>query len=287
MVIDERSAFEMRSPIKQLGYAMLVSFVLCLSACTITGSGSADFDLEHAISAQSTEIAKLSTQVADQEKTNQRQWEAISYNLTQMPYALGLITPIPPGVTITPTAYVPEEQIPGLTATPEPALGIEYPPHWRTGIQEIDKIIDVVMSDDIETRIELVGFTTSACTTGDGLGGPPRCNPEEEDGKIVEAFPVSYSEGTQVRPENIDKVMNFSVRGLLAVYRVPDDAYETEYWPSGEYGVVFSSENGDYPHMIVLLVERGQIVRLDFVIGWPPFDLIWDRSDEFILPPTR
>jgi hypothetical protein len=257
-----------------------------LSAC---GPGSEESDLENTLSEQRTEIAQLSTQSAKLEQINKSQWDAISYLSTQMPYALEIITPIPPFVTITPTAYVPNEPEldPTFTPTPVSSTNIEYPLVTRTGIEEIDRIIDVILSHNIEARVEFIRYTTSACTTADGLGGPPKCTPGEADGTLVEAFPVSSAEGTHVRPAQIEDVMDFTVRGLLAVYRVPEDAYKAEYWPAGEYGVAFSSEDDSYPHTIILLVERGQILRLDYVMGWPPFDLLWERSAEFVLDPLR
>lgn len=180
------------------------------------------------------------------------------------------------------------EKDPGniLNPTPTPWIDIEYPPDTRSGIEEIDLIIDAIMSQDIDAKIELVYFSPSACTTMNGLGGPPKCKPTEQDGTIVEAFPVAYSEGVQIRPEQIRDVFDFTVRGLFAVYRVPDDVYEKEYWPAGEYAIVFTSEDGGHSHIITLHVINGEIVRLEFDMFWPPFDQIWDQRDTFILPPS-
>ena len=186
-----------------------------------------------------------------------------------MPFALELITPIPEGITITPTPYI----------------DIEYPPDTRTSIPEIDRVIDIFLGPDIEARIELVRYIQFPCTTADGLGGPPKCEGTEADGTVVTAFPVLYSEGTHVRPDEIQKVFGFTVRGLLAVYEVPESAYEADYWPAGEYGVVFTSEDGT-AHTVTLHLTNGEIVRLEFSPVWPPFDQIWDRSDTFILPPS-
>ena len=269
--------------------SIMILITLVMSACSSTVEGDKQSELIGTISAQSTWIAHLSTEVVQQEHTNASQWDAISYLSTQMPFALGLITPIPPGITLTPTPYAFNAQEKGTTFTPTPSLSIdiEYPPDTRTGIDEIDIVIDAIMSQNLETRLDLVRLTTTACSTADGLGGPPKCEPDENDGTLVESFPVSSGEGTYIRPESIKEVFDFTVRGLFAVYPVPDDAYETDYWPAGEYGIVFTSEDGDYPHVITVLVEGGHIVRLEFNPGWPPFDLVWGKSDEFILSPIR
>jgi len=173
-----------------------------------------------------------------------------------------------------------------ITVTPTPYIDIEYPPDTRTGIPEIDNVIDTIMGSDIEARVELVRYIQFPCTTGDGLGGPPKCQDEEVDGTIVSAFPVLYSEGVHVRPDQIKDVFNFSVRGLLAVYVVPEDTWRSDDWPAGETAVVFTSEDGGYPHIITLHISDGEIVRLEFNAGWPPFPWIWDRSEDFILPPS-
>ena len=239
------------------------------TACKAMGPEK-EFDLEATIESQNTQLAQLNTQVVLQNQVNNSQWDAISYLSTQMPFALELITPIPEGITITPT----------------PSIDIEYPPDTRTGIAEIDSVIDAIMAPNIINRIELVRFILYPCTTENGLGGPPKCEGDEVDGTVVETFPVLYSEGVHVRPEIMQSVFNFHVRGLLAVYRVPNEVYKADYWPAGEYAVVFTSEDGGFSHTITFHVTGGQIVRLEFNMDWPPFDRIWESSDAFILPPS-
>jgi hypothetical protein len=267
--------------------AILIIFIS--TACNLSGIASEESTLRETIAVQSTYIAHLSTQVKALEHVNQSQWDVISYNSTQMPYALGLITPIPPGITLTFTPYPPNDQAIDVTftPTPSPSIDIEYPPDTRTGIEELDRVIDSIMSQDLSCRLELVRFTNSGCTTSDGLGGPPKCKSDEADGTMVEAFPVSSGEGHHVRPDNIQATFDFTVRGLFAIYVVPEDAYRADYWPAGDYGLVFTTEEGGFLHTVTVLAEEGQIVRLDFGFGWPPFEMIHSISDEFILPPIR
>ncbi len=272
-------------------FLAITSIIFILTACTSSLNNDNVEVLEKTISAQNTHIAHLSTQIARQERVNWDQWEDIGRLYTQMPYALGIITPIPPGVTITltQTPYLPHDQESGPTFTPTPSMSIdiEYPPDTGTGIDEIDKVIDAILGEDIDARLEMVRISTTTCTTADGLGGPPKCEPGEADGTIVDAFPVSNGEGHHVRPGQLQDVFDFTVRGLIAVYVVPEDAYRADYWPAGEYGIAFTSEDDGYPHAILLLVEDGQIVRLEFIPVWPPFDLIRQKSDAFILSPIR
>jgi hypothetical protein len=267
----------------------ITSIIFILTAYTWSLNRDNDNALEETISEQSTDIAHLATQGAKQEQMNWDQWEDIGCLYTQMPYALRIITPMPPGVTITPTPYDFSDQDAGVTTTPTPSMSIdiEYPPDTRTGIDEINKVIDAIMGEDIDVRLDLVHLTRTACTSVDGLGGPPKCEPGETEGTIVDVFPVSSGEGHHVRPSLLMDVFDFTVRGVIAVYMVPEDAYHTEYWPAGTYGVIFTSEDGGYSHIITVLIESGRIVRLEFIPNWPPFDLIRQKSDTFILPPIR
>jgi hypothetical protein len=107
------------------------------------------------------------------------------------------------------------------------------------------------------------------------------------DGTVVEAFPVSSGEGHHLHPADMDTAFDFTVRGLFAVYKVPEDVFQADYWPAGEFGLVFTSEENNYPHTVTVFMDAGRIVRLDFNYTWPPFEMIKAASDEFILPPIR
>jgi hypothetical protein len=161
---------------------------------------------------------------------------------------------------------------------------IETLSNTRTGIEDVDAIIDAILSGDIEARRALVHYTTSACTTADGLGGPPKCEPDEADGTMVKAFPVLGSEGHHVRPELIEDTLGFVVDDLYAVYHVPDEAYQAEYWPAGEYGLVFVRDEIDYLVTITVHVENGRMVRLDYDVGKPPAAIIEQKAGELLQP---
>ena len=109
---------------------------------------------------------------------------------------------------------------------------------------------------------DYIQFITTPCTTADGLGGPPKCEPGMADGTPVKVFPLSDGEGTFATPENIDQVFTFWVKRLYAVYKVPSDAYQQPYWPAGEYGLVFERDLNDFPFPVTVFVEDGKIVRV-------------------------
>lgn len=94
-----------RVNIKLLIIVIIVFFFMAACSIGVWDSGKTDRDLIETVAFQSTMLAHLSTQALGQEQTDQAQWDAISYLATQMPFALELITPIPPGITTTPTPY--------------------------------------------------------------------------------------------------------------------------------------------------------------------------------------
>jgi hypothetical protein len=264
---------------RHMALAVLSSMLVLATACSsVFGIGSPS-DLEGTLAAQGAILSDLATQVAGQSETERNQWEAISSLATKMPYALGWITPVPPGVTISPTPYVPGDHGP-----PDPAGSFGYPPETRTGDPNLDWILDSVLLGDPPLTLDLVLLTTTACETTEGLGGPPKCEPGEPEGTLVQGLPVSYGEGTFLRAKNAQSALNFSVLDLIAVYRVPDTAYQADYWPAGEYGIVFTTGDGGFLHVITLILEDGKIVRIDFT-PMAPSDLTWAPIDDFVLPP--
>jgi hypothetical protein len=162
-----------------------------------------------------------------------------------------------------------------------------HPADTRTGIADVDNVIDAILSNDIEARRALVHYTVTPCTTAPGLGGPPKCHEGEADGTPVEVFPILESEGHHVRRDSIDRGLGFMVEGLYAVFRVPDDAFEEDYWPAGEYGLVFirkdMPEGMNFP--VTVLVENGQIVRLDFNFADSPATALEQNAGEMVLSP--
>jgi len=258
--------------LQKIIHLWLFLILLVIAGCsTDFGRTKSVEELIETISVQDTRVAHLATQIEQAELVNTEQWEAIQYLSTQMPLVLRNNTPTSTGHKYTPTPY----------------LDIEYPPDVRTNIREVDLVIDAIFSQDVDKRIEFLRYTETACLNVEGLGGPPKCLPDEPEGTLVKVLPASSGEGFHVQPDQIRETLDFQVRGLFAVYRVPGDAYEAEYWPAGEYGIVFTSEDGGHPHVITVIVADGWIVRLDFNPTWPPFETIMQRSDEFILPPIR
>ena len=250
-------------------FLRILFWISMLTACDSSPVEPIQNQLDATLSMQNTKIAQLATHVSEQEQTSASQWEVLSNISTQMPYALKIITPMPPDVTPVPTTYHEGE----------------YPLDTRTGNPEVDTVIEAFLFGENIARTELVQLTESACTLADGFGGPPKCMAGEAEGTLVLAFPVLYSEGVHMRPNELQAIFDFSVRGLVAVYQVPKSAYTESYWPAGEYGIVFTSIDGNIPHTVIVFTAAGKIVRLESNPGLLPSDTLAARSDAFILPP--
>jgi hypothetical protein len=160
---------------------------------------------------------------------------------------------------------------------PVPAV---HPATVRSGVPEVDAVIQAFLGSDLGGRRRLVRYLTTPCTTAQGSGGPPKCAAGEANGALVTVFPLLGAEGEFVRPDAIDRVLQFEVDGLYGVYRVPASAYRETYWPAGQYGIVFVCKedlpaNKGMRQQAVVYVESGGIVRIarsPLRAAWPPDD---------------
>jgi hypothetical protein len=141
-------------------------------------------------------------------------------------------------------------------------------------LEELKPVLDSILFGSIDQRRELVSYTTTACTTADGLGGPPKCERGQVEGTLVQVLPILSGEGTFSTPENIDQALDFVVMDLYAIYQVPQDAFQADYWPAGEYGLIFSREMNAVPMPLTVFIEDGRIVRIQHHMATEPQDLI-------------
>jgi hypothetical protein len=132
----------------------------------------------------------------------------------------------------------------------------------RTGIEELDQVLAVVESGDRAGLEGLIQYTTAPCTTQDGLGGPPKCREGEAEGTLIEALPSISSEGSFIRKLEIDSWIGVDASALFAVYRSSEGRIEEEFYPRGEYAIVFIT-SGSEP-AVTLRILDGRIVRVDY-----------------------
>ncbi|MHB1357825.1 MAG: hypothetical protein ACYCZF_17790 [Anaerolineae bacterium] len=178
--------------------------------------------------------------------------------------------------------------VPAATATnapppADPPGEVHHPSEARIGITGVDNIIAAVLSGDLAARRAFVRFITTPCTTAQGSGGPPKCAAGEEEGTLVEVFPILGEEGEHVRRDILDLFLNFAMVGLYAVYEVPPYAYHEIYWPAGQYGLIFV---GSGMHSsITALVQDDVIVRLNLSRRTPGEELELSKGRVLLPPP--
>lgn len=150
------------------------------------------------------------------------------------------------------------------SGTPTPMLNSDgtYSLEARTGIEDVDNVLAVVAGGDRGELENSIQYTTAPCTTADGLGGPPKCNEGEAEGTLVEALPMIGSEGGFIRKADIDNWTSVDASSLFAVYKVSEEGVEEEYYPRGQYAIVYLSS--DYGVGVTLRVSDGRIVRVDY-----------------------
>jgi hypothetical protein len=169
------------------------------------------------------------------------------------------------------------------TPTEKAAEAIVYDPGTLSGIEDVDRVIDVVLSGNVENLRGIIEFTLTGCTTADGLGGPPKCREGETEGTLVEVLPFLGPEGHFIHREEIEEWRGIEVAGLYAVYRVSEKAYSTDDYPAGEYGIVFIDQYK--MGTVTLQVKQEGLVRIDFHFGYPPVISLDRDAEEIILPP--
>ena len=163
-----------------------------------------------------------------------------------------------------------------------------YPLDTKTGIPEVDNVLTVVSGRNSEKLHALIRYTVAPCTTADGFGGPPKCRQGERDGTLLEVLPIIGSEGSYIRKDEIDSLKGINVDGIYAIYRTSEDALNEQYYPPGDYIILFMpSENES---VVALHIADGGIVRVDNLFGeFPDSQKIVIQRDtaEVILAPRK
>jgi hypothetical protein len=170
------------------------------------------------------------------------------------------------------------------TSVPTPApTGGSYPLSTTTGIQDVDHVLEAVAGGDPGQVASLIRYTTAPCTKADGLGGPPKCRDGEADGTVLDVLPLISSEGSSWRKDESGKWSGIQQDALYAIYRVSLNALNEQFYPAGDYMIVFTpGENGD---ITVLHVAHGGIVRVDTLHADSLKAIITRDASEVILPP--
>ncbi|MEO8358131.1 MAG: hypothetical protein ABI621_19680 [Chloroflexota bacterium] len=172
------------------------------------------------------------------------------------------------------------------TSTPVSDLSGGYPLSTKTGVEVVDNVLAAVASGNTDELRSLIQYTTAPCTTADGLGGPPKCNEGEPHGQTLQVLPFLGSEGSFIRQNEIGNWDGIDATAVYAVYRVSEGARREEYYPPGEYAVIFLGP----PNELGVSVRIGSkgIVRIDSLFDTSPeaLKLVIERdASEVILAP--
>lgn len=194
---------------------------------------------------------------------------------------------VPETPPLTETVEAPEPPVSGVP-TLEPTLATlqlaVHPPEKRTGIEELDLIIDTVLAHDFERLKTMTSYLTIGCTHADGLGGPPKCTDGEAEGTVVEVVPFLGPEGHHQRRQQYERWQGPDVLGLLAVYRVSSNVYSDGPYPTGDYALVFLEVERMIP--VTLQITDGRIIRLDYLVGRSIEEDLRLAAAEIIVPFT-
>jgi len=209
--------------------------------------------------------------------------------------AEGTPEPIVPTATLTLTAS------PGPTETPAATETPDAEPR-RTGDAGLDVIIKAVEERDIATLAPLVVHPTVACTTAQGMGGPPKCEEGMPEGTEMQVFPFASCEGEWTR-FGVQTVAQFAHRtaGLWGVIDVDQYWGSTDGWETPDTFLAFHTESPSEDFISYLEVADGRIVRASYGCGGTLDDLLavsslqlslahgpWDEPAEVpsVTPPT-
>jgi hypothetical protein len=172
--------------------------------------------------------------------------------------------------------------------TPSKASEVFHPLTTRSGIEDVDKVLDVVASGDIQVLRSLIQFTNTRCTTAEGLGGPPKCRAGEAEGTPVEVLPILGPEGHFFHREDIQDWIGVDAAGLYAIYEVSTEVISDPDYPSGRYAVMFFDKENQ--SVISLRIANGRIVRVDYILDTSPEILnewIQREASNVILAPVN
>jgi hypothetical protein len=169
------------------------------------------------------------------------------------------------------TAAACSPQVPSLTAG-------EQIPH-------LEALQQAASSGSTQDSLALVRFSTFPCTHREGLGGPPKCLPTEEEGTPVEVLPFLGAEGSHMRRSEIGSWSGIGPAQLYAAYKNPDRPYPDEFFPEGEFGVAFLLE--DETNVVVFQVAEEGILRIDYY-PLASFEELLENSEVLLgpLPPS-
>ncbi len=182
------------------------------------------------------------------------------------------------------------------TATAAPAASptsAAPPTSGRTGIAELDPVIDALLSKDAKTIRPLIVFTSVPCTTAVGMGVAPTCPQGQTDGHPVDIFLSGVCEGEYKTPGAEDGIaQGLAQFTLYAVYRVTADfgfsgeSYAEIGFPTEYVAIVSTPALGSDDVATLVLINNGRITGTVFSCALPPAQYVEQLGlTDAVLPP--
>ncbi len=158
-----------------------------------------------------------------------------------------------------------------LTSAPPAATAT--PPAGLTAIPEVDAVIEAVSSGDPEALRPLIRYSKIGCVAElVGIGSPPKCDPGEAVGTLVDVLPAAQCEGYYVRLTEIDSLLAFETapgRRLYAVFRMAGASS-----PAGKYVIVFSQVRSGRDTAAEIVVDGGGVSGVNHGCGESPEETV-------------
>lgn len=138
--------------------------------------------------------------------------------------------------------------------TPPPPLPKVHPADMRTGIEEVDRVLDALFEVDGLQFQDVAAFISTPCVAeSEGIGGPPECRESEADGDLVDVFIFSAPSMHYLRRDEIDLYPGVAFSGVYAIYRIREEVLNDSSYPAGSYGILCIGKEHDVPRTDVLL----------------------------------
>ena len=148
-------------------------------------------------------------------------------------------------------------------------------PEARTGIAEVDTLIDALLVEPARARREalrpLLGFTPLPCTfASPQLDPQPVCRAGEQEAQPVDAFSFDNCGAQYLRPDELDFVVILLANSTTyAVYRAPESLAG-----SADYVAVVYDVTGNERVASELLLQSGRITSFVLSCTMPPEEFV-------------
>lgn len=166
----------------------------------------------------------------------------------------GAVTPTATAPAASPTSDGPA---PTPTATPG---GVD------DDIAILHTIVSAVARGDRAALDELVALQSVPCTTAQGAGGPPKCEPGEPDGTVVDVLALASCEGGWARESQIPSTMAQLFDGITRVHSTWATT-DGIYPDVGDYAVIVTGMPDPPPGQPRREIARQLVVTEENIIG--------------------